>query len=217
MLLRVSLIYPIKRYNGTLIESYMQLLRKSNLKTDESSSTAVLSLIRSTADAYKDAGAMMPSSSSCASHARFLRTLVEREESRGSMRSSGIHDHDHHVPRLPVSDYPPYGVMPNGTNGTAGTPAGPMQVNSPDVEYTYGQGYPQPAHMLPTNGNGKAPHEGAVDVYPGQFPTSPEDAVYYENMCRELGVTRGVDLITNAAPPNYYPRVQDPQYPMMGH
>ncbi len=62
-----------------------RLLRKSN-KTD----STVFSLILNAAEAYKEAGAMMSSSSSCIFHARFLKALVEREVVRA--RQQGTRD-----------------------------------------------------------------------------------------------------------------------------
>ena len=144
---------------------------------------------------------MMPSSSSCASHSRFLRTLVEREE----QRARNPEPRPVNIDPVLVTDYPPpYPSMPSG-----GSPP-PAPLHPSGTTYAYPHSYPPPAHILPTNGK-----NGHVEVYPEPFPNSTADVLYYDNMCRELGVNRGVDLIN--ASPSYYSRGTEQQYTMMGH
>lgn len=152
---------------------------------------------------------MMPSSSSCAAHSRFLRTLVEREEIRArnmELRATNID------PTLQgVAEYPSYPGMHNGENPQPSQMQVGQTGSPPGATYQYQPAY-QSHNLMPAQ-NGKP---NGVGVYSDAFPNSPADALYYDNMCRELGVNRGVDLITNASP-SYYPRVPEPQYPMMGH
>lgn len=156
---------------------------------------------------------MMPSSSSCAAHARFLRTLVEREELKARQISRDRMDNIDPQLQTPIK-YSPFG---NETHAGAGD-SPPMDVStngSIEAPYSY-QSYTQPEHALVSPQNGKAadsvPSEDAFHVnYPNQ---THADHIYYDNMCRELGVTQGVDLIQG--PPAFYHRMSSDVYPIMG-
>ncbi|KAI5124017.1 hypothetical protein M0805_003849 [Coniferiporia weirii] len=171
----------------------LRLLRKSNLKADgESSTTNVLALILSTSVAYREAGTMMPSSSSCAAHARFLSILVEREREE-------LRNHQHRMENIDPTLLPFRTTHPNtGTDGSRAQPG--QQHHGPQDQTEDPYSYSQPADTV------------------FRFPNpTPADHLYYDNMCRELGVTQGVDLI-QAPPNNFHQRLPNPHsYTMMGH
>ncbi|THH10853.1 hypothetical protein EW145_g1063 [Phellinidium pouzarii] len=185
----------------------LQLLRKANLKTDEGSSANVLALILSTADAYKEAGTMMPSSSSCAAHARFLRILVEREELRARQMSRDRMENIDPTLQPPLK-YSPYAAEtpPGILNGTH---------DQPGNQYPY-QAYPTSQPLItPQSGKSGGSGPAVDDIYDDSIAHA--DYLYYDNMCRELGVRQGVDLI-QASPNNFYQRIPNSQsYTMMGN
>ena len=167
---------------------------------DEGTGTNVLTLILNAADAYKDAGTMMPSSSSCAAHARFLRTLVEREEMRA--RKASRERVDNIDPALPATKYPSF-------NGSETTPSPPVDtINTAGSlaavgnHYSYPYAHPQPMLSTPNGKENGVHQDGNYATFPSQ---THADNIYYDNMCRELGVTQGVDLIHG--PPAYYSRM----------
>lgn len=163
---------------------------------------------------------MMPSSSSCASHARFLRSLVEREEIKARQMESTTMDSSAIDPAL--QSYP--AVVPSRTDM-----AGPEDPVSPHAShhrvpssghvhngYSF-QPYNQPPPHMMAPGPMKPAENG--EIYPGNLgdPNERAERLYYENMCRELGVTGnvgvGVDLINCY---DIYPRAGT-QYTMMGN
>ena len=153
---------------------------------------------------------MMPSSSSCTSHARFLRILVEREQLRTRQMSGERMNNIDPALQTPVA-YSPF-----DSNG--GTPTGQLTANrnlgTVDSSYTY-HAYQQPESLVsPPNGKDTSGVPNG-DSYHGAFPNQTRaDHIYYDNMCRELGVTQGVDLI---GPPSFYPRMATSEpYTMMG-
>lgn len=184
----------------------------------------MFALILSAAEAYKEAATMMPSSSSCAAHARFLRLLVEREKIK-VRQAERIDNID---PTLqPPMKYTSYNSSPM-QHTPNGTPVVPQQQHhqqqqhlSPNGSHIPDHGYPyQPyqqtsATLIPSQGE-KVGNPGPADeLYNGNFPNPTHaDHIYYDNMCRELGVTEGVDLIHGS---NFYPRAPPGSFPMMGH
>lgn len=185
------------------------------MKADEASTTNVLSLILSVSDAYKEAGTMMPSSSSCAAHARFLRTLVEREELRARQSSREMDNID---PSL--QQYPPY-THPSG-NSTHNTPVHLLPNGTPssaENTFTYHPQYaPTPQTLLSPQSGKSNESSSPENVFVAEnFPAqSQADNIYYDNMCRELGMSQGVDLIHGSSA--FYPRLPAQQtYQMMGH
>ena len=207
-------------------------------------------LILGAADAYKEAGTMMPSSTSCTFHARFLRALVEREVARARRVQEAAH-HAHATsnggnngsgnagsghgginidPSLQglgmgsMNIVPPLSVMPPTAHGHGGyalptPPGGPESISGLSSGPTSPHGphaHPSPASSV---------HTGMPDAYSGYYssgygtsgsggssmmtgspegsthgqiyPAAPQDHMYYHNMCRELGVTEGGDLMGN--------------------
>ncbi|KAL5490129.1 hypothetical protein ACEPAI_4962 [Sanghuangporus weigelae] len=195
----------------------LRLLRKTNLKTDEGSGPNILTLILSASDAYREAGTMMPSSSSCAAHARFLRTLVEREEMKA--RQMSRERMDNIDPALQTSvKYPAFEAHSHVSAGSS--PSEQLGANrsldAVEDGYSY-HTYPQTEAALVSPESGKETNGlPNGDAFHGSFPSqSHADHLYYDNMCRELGVTQGVDLIQG--PPAFYPRMAPSEpYPMMG-
>lgn len=158
---------------------------------------------------------MMPSSSSCAAHARFLKLLVEREKSK--VRQAERIDNIDPALQAPVKYSPYSGSMQHGPNGTSvdQQQLQPNGAHIADQTYPY-HAYQQNPSLLPSPGE-KVGNTGQTDdIYNANFsnPTHA-DHLYYENMCRELGATQGVDLIHGS---NFYPRPPHPgPFPMMGH
>ena len=157
---------------------------------------------------------MMPSSSSCAAHARFLRTLVEREELRA--RQSG-REMDNIDPAL--QQYPQYHHSSgNSAHSTPGHLLPDGAPSSAENSFPYHQSYAPTPQTLLSPQSGKSNESGSPDVFTTEsFPNqSQADNIYYNNMCRELGMSSGVDLIHGSS--TFYPRLPAQQtYQMMGH
>lgn len=196
----------------------LRLLRKTNMKTDEGTAPTVLGLILSASDAYKEAGTMMPSSSSCAAHARFLRTLVEREELKARNLSRERMDNIDPALQTPVK-YSPFDGHPH--TGVSNSP--PLEqyptngsMNAMDNGYPY-QPYQQPDTMVSPQPGKAANGLPTPEAFHGNLMASQAhaDHIYYDNMCKELGVMQGGDLIHG--PSAFYPRMPPSEtYPMMG-
>lgn len=189
----------------------LRLLRKSN-KTD----STVFSLILNAAEAYKEAGAMMSSSSSCIFHARFLKALVEREVARARQQGTrDLQDGPAIDPALQdVAMTTPASSM-NPTTYPLPTP-GPESISSGPTS-PHNQGHPSPpsGHMsepyyFPQGYGGHSGQQHVMSsaqgdknmveaqMYAGGVANSTQqqaDHFYYHNMCRELGVSEGADLM----------------------
>ena len=155
---------------------------------------------------------MMPSSSSFAAHARFLRILVEREEmkSRQGVRMDSIHS----TLQAPLK-LAPYPSTPHSTSPVDRQPHPNGTTELPEAPYHYPHyGQPQQAPPLVSPEIDKPSMMAEGNLYPATFPGQTHaDHAYYNTMCRELGVTQGVDLIHESTVYNGLP--QQP-YTMMG-
>lgn len=159
---------------------------------------------------------MMPSSSTCAAHARFLRTLVEREELKARQMSRDSADNID--PSLQTSmKYPTFEAHSHTSPG--GSPSEQLNagrsLETVENGYQY-HAYPQPEAALVSPQPGKEANGlPNGDAFHGTYQSqSHADHLYYDNMCRELGVTQGVDLIQG---PAFYPRMAPPEsYSLMG-
>lgn len=185
----------------------LRLLRKSN-KTD----STVFSLIMNAAEAYKEAGAMMSSSSSCISHARFLKALVEREVARA--RQHGTRDIQgpaidptlQDVTMTPASSTNPtaYPLPTPGPESISSGPTSPHNQAHPsppsgqmsEQPYYFPQGFGGQQQVMGATQGDKGIIEAQMYAGGVTNPTQQQaDSFYYHNMCRELGVSEGADLM----------------------
>ena len=161
----------------------------------------------------------MPSSSSCASHARFLRGLVEREEAKNRQTEKTRVGEN-----LPIDPQLQQTVIGSNVKSVLNASISPspndLMVEGHQIA-SHAQADASNHYPFPTyHASPLAPSSDKVGSEVGQremysIPShAQQDHMYYENMCRELGVMEGGDLM--AAPYYMYQKVNN-QYAMMGH
>lgn len=161
---------------------------------------------------------MMSSSSSCIFHARFLKALVEREVARARQQGTrDLQDGPAIDPALqdvamttPASSMNPttYPLPTPGPESISSGPTSPHNQGHPSPPsghmsepYYFPQGYGGHSaagqqHVMSSAQGDKSMVE--AQMYAGGVANSTQqqaDHFYYHNMCRELGVSEGADLM----------------------
>lgn len=184
-----------------------KLLRSPNTSSElhEGATNEIYTLINKTADVYQEAAAMATSSASSASHARFLRNLVERDKTRARQMERDRLDNVAIDPVL-QTDHSPSLKYRSSASRTSQGPAGPftnLSGSQNPSHYYYGPpGATSDSHYR--LGHHCMPYENGIsDLQRGGSSTHSmnnasnssafDDAHYSRNMWRELSIVYGID------------------------
>lgn len=178
----------------------LKLLRSSNTLAElhDDATKDIYSVISSTADAYQEASALSPASTSAAYHARFLRSLVANDIFKARQTEKGKQDKMSIDPRL-------QGVSSSRPVASPGEP--PQSMYPQPMVYHHTFRFPAspnlPAHPLAQEpgaahvGVGGTPMANNYAPYVNShYPTQPHselDAHYWRNMFMDLGFGETVE------------------------